>query len=105
MIAFLERLQENMIRFPDKPALGFSLDDRDISYRELDEISGKVHRWLAERGIGREDNVLIKLPRGPMIIAMIIGPRGSLINTLSSFPIPCTVSQRCTFPLISSSSR
>ena len=73
MIAFLERLQENMKSFPDKPALGFSLDDKDISYGELDEISGKVHRWLTERGIGKEDNVLIKLPRGSMIMAMIIG--------------------------------
>ena len=73
MIAFLERLQENMNRLPDKPALGFSLDDRDISYRELDEISGKVRRWLTDRGVGKEDNVLIKLPRGPMILAMIIG--------------------------------
>ena len=73
MIAFLERLQENMNRFPNKPALGFSLDDKDISYGELDEISGKVHRWLTERGIGKEDNVLIKLSRGSMIMAMLIG--------------------------------
>lgn len=73
MISFFDRLQENMNRFPDKPALGFSLDNREISYRELDEISGKVRRWLTKSGIGKEDNVLIRLPRGSMILAVIIG--------------------------------
>ena len=80
MIAFLKRLQENMIRFPDKPALGFSLDDRDISYRELDEISGKVHRWLTERGIGKEDNVLKAHPL-PVFISSNTPTRPEIQNT------------------------
>ena len=46
MIAFLERLQENMNRFPDKPALGFSLDDKDISYGELTGFHLKKLTWL-----------------------------------------------------------
>ena len=44
MIAFLKRLQENMIRFPDKPALGFSLDDKDISYGEL--TGSPLKKWI-----------------------------------------------------------
>ena len=46
MIDFLERLQENMNRFPDKPALGFSLDDKDISYGELTGFHLKKLTWL-----------------------------------------------------------
>ena len=43
-----------------------------ITYRELDLISGKVHRYLKEHGIGREDIVNIILPRGvEPVIAMI----------------------------------
>ena len=46
MIAFLQRLQENMNRFADKPALGFSLDDKDISYGELTGFHLKKLTWL-----------------------------------------------------------
>ena len=39
-------------------------DDKDLSFRELDRISGKVYRYLQDHGIGREDFVNILLPRG-----------------------------------------
>ena len=39
-------------------------DGKNITYRELDLLSGKVYRYLKDHGIGREDFVNIILPRG-----------------------------------------
>ena len=39
---------------------------------EVDNLSGRVYSWLNKHNIGREDFVLIKLPRsGLPLIAMI----------------------------------
>ena len=73
MLRFFEKYQENVKRYPDKTAFAYTGNGEIISYRKMDEISGKVHRWLKNRGIGREDRVLIRLPRSAMIPVMMIG--------------------------------
>ena len=73
MLRFFEKYQENVKRYPDKTAFAYTGNGETISYRELEEISGKVHQWLKNRGIGREDHIVIRLPRGAMIPVMMLG--------------------------------
>ena len=47
--------------------------DSEVSFRELDEVSGKVYRYLKEKGIGREDMVNILLPRGTRPLIALLG--------------------------------
>ena len=48
---------------PQRPAIG-SGSGSLLTYRHLDEFSGRVYHYLKEHGIGREDVVCILLPRG-----------------------------------------
>ena len=73
MMRFFEMLQNSFDRFPDKDAVIYSGDDSRFTYRELDEFSGRIAAWLKAKGAGREDNVLLKLPRGILIPAAMIG--------------------------------
>jgi len=73
MLKFFEKYQKSVRRYPDKTAFAYTGSDGTISYQELDEISGKVHRWLKNRSIGREAHIVIRLPRGAMIPAMMLG--------------------------------
>jgi len=73
MLRFFERLQDHFLNHSDRIALAFTGDGSRITYGQLDTISGQVYRWLRENGIGREDHALIKLPRGAMIPAVMIG--------------------------------
>jgi amino acid adenylation domain-containing protein len=45
----------------------------DVSYAELDERSGRIARWLHDQGVGVEDVVAVELPRGPHLVAALIG--------------------------------
>lgn len=44
-----------------------------ISFEEIDNLSGRVYAWLKSKAIGREDFVLINLPRGVLPIVAIVG--------------------------------
>lgn len=46
---------------------------KGISYEELDNLSGRVHGWLKSKNIGKEDFVLINLPRGVLPVVAIVG--------------------------------
>ncbi|MEU5220582.1 long-chain fatty acid--CoA ligase [Streptomyces sp. NPDC020807] len=48
---------------PDSVAI--QLDDLALDYRSLDERSARVAGWLAERGVGAGDRVVIMLPNIP----------------------------------------
>lgn len=65
MKTFIERFEENVKKHPDKAALRSYGQHKGVStYASLDRRSGMVYRYLKERGIGREDYVMICLPRG-----------------------------------------
>lgn len=50
---FMQHAASVMKKYADKIAL---IDDtREMTYRELDEASGKIYGWLKKQGIGRED--------------------------------------------------
>ena len=60
----------------DKPSAPILFDDantKGLTYAQLDDSSGKVYRWLKEQGIGKEDFVLINLPRGIQPIVAMVG--------------------------------
>ena len=72
MNKLFEKFQGYVLSTPEKIALSSMGDGKTVTYRELDLISGKVYRYLKERGIGREDFVNIFLPRGvEPLIAML----------------------------------
>ena len=73
MVGFLQQFKENVTKMADKPALIFSRNQSVITYKELDEISGKVYHWLHDHGLGKEDHIVILLPRGIMIPAVMVG--------------------------------
>ena len=73
MLKFFERLRDKFLNHSERIALGFTGDGSRISYGQLDTISGQVSGWLRNNGIGTEDRVLIRLPRGSMIPAVMIG--------------------------------
>lgn len=59
---FIEQFEENVQKYPDKVILRD--EHNSLTFRELDELSGRVYAYLKEKGIGREDFVNIQLPRG-----------------------------------------
>ena len=63
---------------PQRPAIG-SGNGSLLTYRHLDEFSGRVYRYLKEHGIGREDVVCILLARGvePFIAMMGVWKAGA----------------------------
>ena len=70
---FIERLEQNCASFPEKTALISTEDGKYVTYSELYERSGRVYRFLKHKGIGREDVVMITLPRGVDPIIALIG--------------------------------
>lgn len=57
---------------PDEPVLS-DCGAVSLSYRELDILSGRVYRYLKEKGIGREVFVMILLPRGVLPFVVMLG--------------------------------
>ena len=58
---------------PDSVILVDHMHPRGWTRREVDDLSARVYRYLSERGIGREDFVLIRMPRGGLAIIAMIG--------------------------------
>lgn len=60
----------------EKPNASILYDDahnKGITYAQLDDMSGRVYAYLKSKGIGKEDFVLIDLPRGVLPIISMIG--------------------------------
>ena len=56
-----------------EPILFDDAHSKGITYTQFDEMTGKVYAWLKEQGIGKEDFVLINLPRGVFPIVAMVG--------------------------------
>ena len=74
-----ERFRRNVTEAPDAPFLYDDAHPNGITFRQFDEISARVYAWLKEKGIGREDFVLINLPRGvtPFVAAAGVWKAGA----------------------------
>lgn len=70
-MTFIEKFEENVRLYPDKVILQDS--ETRLTFRELDELSGRVYAYLKTKGIGREDFVLISLPHGILPYVAMIG--------------------------------
>lgn len=71
--SFMETLFINAAGFPDQHVLFDDLHPKGIDYKTLMLLSAKVYRWLKEAGLGKEDFVLINLPRGILPVIAIVG--------------------------------
>ena len=71
MISYLERLESMIARYPDRAA--FADEQGSMTYRELDDASGRVYAYLKAKGIGKEQFVLIMLPRCKEAPAAMLG--------------------------------
>jgi natural product biosynthesis luciferase-like monooxygenase protein/amino acid adenylation domain-containing protein len=68
----LHTLVERQVdRTPDAVAL--VVGETELTYRELDEQANAVADALLTNGIGRGDLVAVRLPRGPELIAALLG--------------------------------
>lgn len=78
-MTFMEIFMENAVRYADRPMLADSTVPNGLTYAQLDNISGKVYAYLKSKGIGKEDFVMICLPRGvqPLIALCGIWKNGS----------------------------
>ena len=73
MKQYIERLCEIMKDNPNKIILTSEGKSHGLSYKILDENSGKIYSWLKTNGYGKEDVILICLPRGVRIVVAMIG--------------------------------
>ena len=69
----LEKLEQFTARKPDDTILFDDAHTKGISYAQLEDMSGRVYAYLKQNGIGREDFVLLNLPRGVMPVIAMIG--------------------------------
>ena len=69
----IEKLKQYTAQKPDEAILFDDANSKGITYAQLDEMSGKVYAYLKQNGIGREDFVLLNLPRGVMPIIAMVG--------------------------------
>ena len=69
----LDRLEEYTKKDPNAAILFDEVHTKGITYAQLDDMSGRVYAWLKKEGIGKEDFVLINLPRGVLPVVAMIG--------------------------------
>lgn len=66
LAGFAQESDSSAILFDDAHSKG-------ITYSQLDDMTARIYGWLRAKGIGKEDFVLIDLPRGVLPIAAMIG--------------------------------
>lgn len=81
---YVEKILANIEQEPDRPVLADDTVPKGISYRAFGEVSGKVYAYLQEKGIGKEDVVVLFLPRGiqPVIAQFGVMRNGSVFLTV-----------------------
>ena len=73
MDTIIKKLQHYTEISPDVPILFDDAHAKGITYAQLDDLSGRVYGWLKARKIGKEDFILIDLPRGVLPVVAMIG--------------------------------
>lgn len=68
---FIEKFEENVRNYPDKVIL--QDNETSLTFRELDELSGRVYAYLKQKGIGREDAIIVNIPRNVKIFVTCLG--------------------------------
>ena len=70
---FFDIWQKQLEKRPDEILFVDVAHNINFTIKESDEISGKVYAFLKSKGIGKEDFVLINLPRGATTFLSMIG--------------------------------
>lgn len=73
METIIDKLQQYREKSPGAAILFDDAHSKGITYEQLDDMSARVYGWLKANGIGREDFVLIDLPRGVLPVIAMIG--------------------------------
>ena len=73
MIQLFKKLEEHFEILRTKTVFRDSLKIPGITYGQLYELSGRIYGYLKDNGIGREDVVVLCLPRGLQIPTAMIG--------------------------------
>jgi acyl-CoA synthetase (AMP-forming)/AMP-acid ligase II len=68
---YVEKFREVVAAWPDKPAIVYM--GRSISFRELDDLSDRIARFLIRRGLLPDDVVGLHLPNIPAHYIAIVG--------------------------------
>ncbi len=73
----METIIDKLQRYTEKnPGAAILFDDahsKGITYEQLDDMSARVYGWLKANKIGKEDFVLIDLPRGVLPVIAMVG--------------------------------
>ena len=72
-MAYIIDLLEQYTNKTPNTAILFDEVLKKITYAELDDMSGRLYGYLKDKGIGKEDFVLIDLPRGVLPVIAMIG--------------------------------
>ena len=73
MTNILELLEQYTAENPNGAILFDDAHLKGVTYAQLDEMSGRVYAYLKQNNIGKENFVLIDLPRGILPIIAMIG--------------------------------
>lgn len=78
-MVFMDKVAENAIKMADYRILADDTCPKGITYAQLDNLSGKVYAYLQEQGMGKEDFVMLCLPRGiqPLVAMLGVWKNGS----------------------------
>ena len=69
----IEQLALFTEKTPNSAIIYDEAHNKGITYAKLDDMSGRIYAYLKQNNIGKEDFVLINLPRGVMPIIAMIG--------------------------------
>ena len=69
----IDQLAAYTAETPNNAILFDEAHSKGITYAKLDDMSGRIYAYLKQNNIGKEDFVLINLPRGVMPIIAMIG--------------------------------
>ena len=72
-IDIFERFDSLLRDYPNHVMLSEGSAESDITAAQLDILSGKVYRYLKDKGIGKEDMICILLPRGTAVAIALLG--------------------------------
>ena len=73
MILFNKRMDENYEKYVDLPILYDENSTEGLTYGQINDLSGRVYHFLKTNHIGKEDFVLIRLPRGVQSAIAMLG--------------------------------
>ena len=73
MNTIIDRLQEFTEKKPNAAILFDDVYSKGLTYAMFDDMTGRVYAWMKKKGLGKEDFVLINLPRGVQPVIAMVG--------------------------------